>query len=66
MRVTLNLTKREAEVLLREGIDHPYGVRKSQARQTAEMKLIGAIAAAVKYADFPTTPTANAARKDSA
>lgn len=46
MKVTVSLTKREAEAFMLNGFEHPYGVRKSQMRQAAEMKIATAIASA--------------------
>lgn len=50
MRVGLNLTKREAEAVLRAELSIGYGVKRSLALQTAEFKLRQAIIAAQKEA----------------
>lgn len=50
VEVSFRLTKREAEAVLRSGgfiaCPRGYGVRKSQALQLAEMKIIGAVSVA--------------------
>lgn len=44
LKVTINLSKREAEAILRsEGFTNGWGIRKSQSLQSAEAKVVGAI-----------------------
>lgn len=43
MNVTVRLTKREAQAFMRHAFDHPYGVRKSNDRCAAEVKIATAI-----------------------
>lgn len=52
IEVTIRLTDREADAVLRsEGFSNGHGVRLSQALQSAQMKVIGAIASAVTPQD---------------
>jgi hypothetical protein len=48
VKVELNLTKREAEAVLRAEFSAGFGVRRSQALRLAEFKLREAIIAAEK------------------
>ena len=50
MKITLNLTRREAEAVMRAELSSGWGVRKSQALSLAEFKLREAIIAAEREA----------------
>lgn len=51
MEITLSLTRREAEAVLRAELSTGYGVRKSVALRSAEFKLREALITAEALAD---------------